>query len=82
MDGITVVNRIWGGRANLAEFKADGPAGHVELLSLRWYNPSAHQWNLDFATPNVGTLGIPNVGRFSIVRDPAGAGIALFSGSM
>jgi predicted enzyme related to lactoylglutathione lyase len=25
---------------------------------------------------------IPNVGRFSIVRDPAGAGIALFSGSM
>jgi len=65
MDGITVVNRIWGGRANLAEFKADGPAGHVELLSLRWYNPSAHQWNLDFATPNVRTLGIPNVGRFT-----------------
>jgi hypothetical protein len=65
MDGITCVNKIWGGRANLAEFMADGPAGHIELLSLRWYNPSAHQWNLDFATPNVGTLGIPNVGEFT-----------------
>lgn len=64
MDGTTVVTRIWGGRANLAEFEADGPAGHVELLSLRWYNPVAHQWYLDFATPNVGVLGIPNVGEF------------------
>ena len=64
MDGTTVVTPIWGGRANLAEFKADGAAGHVELLSLRWYNPVAHQWYLDFATPNVGVLGIPNVGEF------------------
>jgi hypothetical protein len=64
MDGITVVKKIWGGRANMAEYKADGPAGHVELISLRWYNPAAHQWNLDFATPNVGTLGVPAVGEF------------------
>jgi hypothetical protein len=64
MDGITVVKKIWDGRANLAEYKADGPAGHVELLSLRWYNPEAHQWNLDFATPNGGTLGVPGVGEF------------------
>lgn len=65
MTGVTIVKPIWGGRANLAEFKADGSAGHLELLSLRWYNPVAHQWNLDFATPNVGTLGIPCVGEFS-----------------
>ncbi len=64
MDGVTVVTKIWGGRANLAEYKADGPAGRVELLSLRWYNPVSRQWNLDFATPNVGTLGIPGVGEF------------------
>ncbi len=64
MDGITVVKKVWDGRANLAEYKAEGPAGHVELLSLRWYNPTAHQWNLDFATPNVGTLGVPGVGEF------------------
>ncbi|HKD82631.1 MAG TPA: hypothetical protein VKH81_23275 [Candidatus Angelobacter sp.] len=64
MDGMTVVKKVWGGRANLAEYKAEGPAGHVELLSLRWYNPSARQWYLDFATPNVGTLGIPGIGEF------------------
>lgn len=64
MDGITVVKKVWGGRANIAEYKADGAAGHVELISLRWYNPAAHQWNLDFATPNVGMLGIPGVGEF------------------
>jgi hypothetical protein len=64
MDGITVVKKIWDGRANIAEYKADGPAGHVELISLRWYNPAAHQWNLDFATPNVGTLGVPAAGEF------------------
>jgi hypothetical protein len=64
MDGVTVVKKIWDGRANLAEFKSDGPAGHLELLSLRWYNAAAHQWFLDFATPNVGTLGIPGVGEF------------------
>ncbi len=64
LDGVSVVKQIWGGRANIAEYKADGPEAHVELLSLRWYNPETHQWNLDFATPNVGTLGIPGVGEF------------------
>ena len=64
MDGATVVKKVWGGKANLAEYKADGPAGHVELLSLRWFNPTTHEWNLDFATPNVGTLGVPGVGGF------------------
>jgi hypothetical protein len=33
-------------------------------MSLRWYNPVAHQWNLDFATPEIGVLGIPGVGEF------------------
>jgi hypothetical protein len=62
LDGRTHVHRVWGGRANLAEYKADGPAGHVELLALRWYNPNTREWNIDFATPNVGTLGEPGIG--------------------
>jgi hypothetical protein len=64
MDGCTVVTKVWNGRANLAEYKADGTAGHIELLALRWFNPNTHEWNIDFATPNVGTLGIPGVGEF------------------
>jgi hypothetical protein len=65
MDGVTVVSKIWGGRANLAEYRAEGPAGVVELLALRVYNPKSHQWSIDFATPKVGTLGaVPGVGEF------------------
>ena len=65
LDGVTVVSKVWNGRANLAEYKAGGASGAVQLLSLRWFNPSTHQWNIDFATPNVGTLGIPGVGQFN-----------------
>jgi hypothetical protein len=50
IDRSTVVEKVWNGRANLAEYEADGPAGHVQLLSLRWFNPGIHKWNLDFAT--------------------------------
>jgi len=64
MDGTTVISKVWGGRANLAEYSADGTAGHVELLALRWFNPTTHQWSIDFASPPVGTLGIPGVGAF------------------
>ena len=64
LDGVTIVNKVWNGRANLAEYKASGSSGTVQLLSLRWFNPTTHEWNLDFATPNVGTLGIPAVGQF------------------
>ena len=65
MDGITVVTKLWNGRANLAEYRATGPAGVVELLALRVYNPVTRQWSINFATPNVGTLGaVPGVGEF------------------
>ncbi len=64
MDGITVVKKVRDGRVNLAAYKANGAAGSVELLSLRFNNPTAHQWNLVFATPNVGVLSVPCVGQF------------------
>jgi len=65
MDGVTEVSKIWGGRANLAEFKATGSAGSVELLALRVYNPTAKQWSINFAHPGNGTFGdVPGVGQF------------------
>jgi hypothetical protein len=64
LDGTSVVSKVWNGRANLAEYRADGPAGHLELMALRWFNPTTHEWNINFATPNVGTLGVPGVGVF------------------
>src|SRR5690348_1064502 len=49
-DGTTVVSKVWNGRANLAELEADGAAGHLEVLSLRLYNPESHQWSLNTAS--------------------------------
>jgi hypothetical protein len=62
--GTTVVRRIWDGRANLVELKVDGPAGHIEGLSLRLYNPQSHQWSLNFANRNGGAMSQPTIGEF------------------
>ncbi len=63
-EGTSVVRKIWDGRANLVELEVDGPTGHVEGLSLRLYNPQAHQWSLNFANSKGGTLGQPTIGEF------------------
>jgi hypothetical protein len=63
-EGTTVVRKVWDGRANLVELKADGPAGHFEGLNLRLYNPQSHQWSLNFANSNSGTLSQPTIGEF------------------
>lgn len=63
-DGTSVVRKVWDGRANLLELEVDGPAGHLELLSLRLYNPQSHQWSLNVASSRGGTLGVPTIGEF------------------
>ena len=63
-DGITVVRPVWGGRANLVELTADGPAGHFEGLNLRLYNPQSHQWSLNFANSAGGVMTQPTIGEF------------------
>jgi hypothetical protein len=62
--GTTVVRKVWNGRANLVELEADGPGGHFEGLNLRLYNPESHQWSLNFANSNSGTLSQPTIGEF------------------
>lgn len=63
-EGTTVISKIWNGRANLAELEADSPAGHLEVLSLRLYNPQSHQWSLNTASSRSGTISVPTVGEF------------------
>lgn len=63
-EGTTMVRKVWNGRANLVEFEAEGPAGHLEALSLRLYNPQSRQWSLNFANSSSGTLSQPTVGEF------------------
>lgn len=63
-DGTSVVRKVWNGRANLVELQAEGPAGHIEALSLRLYNPESHQWSINAASSRSGTLSPPTVGEF------------------
>jgi hypothetical protein len=63
-EGTTVVRKVWNGRANLAELEADGPGGHLQVLSLRLYDPQARQWSLNSANSKGGTLSVPTIGEF------------------
>jgi hypothetical protein len=66
--GTTVVRKVWEGRANLVELEVDGPAGHIEALSLRLYNPQSRQWSLNFANSAAGTMAVPTIGEFRTGR--------------
>jgi hypothetical protein len=64
LDGTSVVRKIWNGRANLVELETDAASGHLEVLSLRLYDPQARQWSLNTANANSGTLSVPTIGEF------------------
>jgi hypothetical protein len=63
-DGTTVVRKVWNGKANLVELDVSGPAGRIEALSLRLYNPESHQWSLNFSNSAGGTMSVPTIGEF------------------
>jgi hypothetical protein len=63
-DGTDVVRKIWDGRANLGEVELDGRAGHLELLTLRLYDPQARQWSINIANSTTGSLSPPAIGGF------------------
>ena len=67
-DGTTIGRKILDGRANLVELSVNGPAGHLEGLSLRLYNPESHQWSLNFSNIKSGTLTTPTIGEFKSGR--------------
>jgi hypothetical protein len=63
-EGTTVVRPVWNGDANLVELDVSGPAGRIEGLSLRLYNPQSRQWSLNFANRAAGVLVPPTIGAF------------------
>lgn len=62
--GTSVVRKVWNGRANLGELEVEGPAGHIEGISLRLYNPQSGQWFISWANSADGKLGTPMIGGF------------------
>lgn len=60
---------FWGistesGRTSLFELEVDGPAGHIEGVGLRLYDPRSHQWSLNWANSQDGIFQKPMVGEF------------------
>jgi hypothetical protein len=64
-EGTSVVRKVWNGRANLVELDVAGPAGRIEAVSLRLYNPESRQWSLNFANSASGTVAVPAIGEFT-----------------
>jgi BNR/Asp-box repeat len=63
-DGISVVRKVWDGRASLIELEVDGAAGHIQGLGLRLYNPETRQWSINWASSFDGVLQMPMSGEF------------------
>jgi hypothetical protein len=64
IEGTAVIRKVWDGRADLEEIEGDSATGHFEGMTLRLYNPQAHQWNLYWANGKDGTLATAMVGEF------------------
>jgi hypothetical protein len=63
-DGTSVVSKVWNGKASLFELDVRGPAGHIEGMGLRLYNPETHQWSLNWANSSDGVINKPMIGEF------------------
>jgi hypothetical protein len=61
--GTDTVRKLWDG-ANTGLIQADGPAGHLEIFTIRLYDPQSHQWNVSFTNPSAGTMSPALTGEF------------------
>lgn len=64
-DGTSKTFKIWDGRAQIEQFETDSAtAGRIEGLTLRTYDPTAHEWRLSWANSKTGSLDPAQVGKF------------------
>ncbi|NZA26225.1 SgcJ/EcaC family oxidoreductase [Luteimonas sp. SJ-92] len=63
--GTSVVTPVWDGRANLGELLVDGPAGRIEGMSLRVFDPASGQWRIHWTNARQGHVGEAMVGGFT-----------------
>jgi len=64
-EGTSVVRPWWDGRANIGELRVSGPAGTIEGMSVRLYDPASRQWKIHWANAADGALGEAMVGGFA-----------------
>ena len=63
-EGSSRVDRVWERGASLFELDVRGPAGRIEGVGLRLYNPRSRQWSLNWASRRTGVVEPPMVGEF------------------
>lgn len=61
--GTDIVRRLWNG-ANIGMINASGPAGHLEIFTIRLYDPQSQQWNISFTNPAAGAMSPALTGGF------------------
>jgi hypothetical protein len=54
--GTSVVQPLLDRRENVVEFRVSGPAGRIDALNLRLYEPQAQRWSLTFISARDGLL--------------------------
>jgi len=67
-NGTHTIRSVWNGRANLGELEADGPAGHIEAVSPRYFDPQTHLWRVSYGSQRDGSLSSPLIGEFKSGR--------------
>lgn len=64
-DGTAIDKPVWNGRAQLEEFEANSPTGHIEGMTVRIYDTKSHQWSIYWANQSDGKFSLPaTVGQF------------------
>lgn len=61
--GTDVVRKLWTG-ADTGMIEADGPAGRLEIFTIRLYDPQSHQWSILFTNPATGKMSPALTGGF------------------
>jgi hypothetical protein len=65
-EATSVARPVWGGKANLDEFEAsDTPAGPIQGMTLRLYNPQSRLWSIHWSNSDRGVLDVPMLGWFT-----------------
>jgi hypothetical protein len=62
-EGTGTCQAIWDG-SQLDTLDAHGPAGHIQGLVVRLYNPQSHQWSLNWVARGDSLFGPPPIGAF------------------
>lgn len=58
-NGVNTVHRVWDGKANMDEFEAETPSGHIEGMTIRTYSTKSHQWSIYWSSQANGTVDSP-----------------------